>query len=317
LSTSPGPAAPRATVVITTKDRREELREALPLVLAQTEAVEVLVIDDGSSDGTAEMVRREFPEVRVERSERSLGLIAQRTRAAALASTPVLVSIDDDARLVSPRTVEQTLDDFDHDRIGAVAIPFVDVRTTTTVRQVPPDPQGRWVTSSFIGTAHAMRRELFVELGGYRAELVQMGEEPELCLRLLDAGYVTRLGRADKLHHLESPKRNTPRIVALGRRNDLLHAFWNVPMPYFPVRLAKVTLHSLWFAAAWRQPRAVLRGLGSGYREGVRRWHGRRPVSRATYRLDHDIRKRGPVLLEEIEPRLPPSQAEIRPSSSA
>jgi glycosyltransferase involved in cell wall biosynthesis len=308
---------PRATVVITTKDRREELREALPLVLAQTEPVEVLVIDDGSSDGTAEMVRSEFPGVRVERSERSLGLIAQRTRAAALASAPVLVSIDDDARLVSPRTVEQTLEDFDHPRIGAVAIPFVDMRSTTAVRQVAPDPEERWVASSFIGTAHAVRRDVFLDLGGYRDELVQMGEEPDFCLRLLDAGYVTRLGRADGLHHLESPKRDTPRIVALGRRNDLLHGFWNVPMPYLPVRLVKVTLHSLWFAAAWRKPAAVMLGLGRGYREGLRGWRRRRPVSRATYRLDHDLRKRGPVRLEEIEARLPWAQAPSRPSTSA
>jgi glycosyltransferase involved in cell wall biosynthesis len=297
---------PRATVVITTKNRKEDLREALPLVLAQTERVEVLVIDDGSDDGTADMVRSDFPEVRFERSDRSLGLIAQRTRAASLASAPILVSLDDDARLISPRTVEQTLGDFDDERIGAVAIPFVDVRTTTTVRQIPPDREGQWVASSYIGTAHAVRRDVFLQIGGYREELVQMGEEPEFCLRLLDAGYATRLGRADKLHHLESPKRNVPRIVALGRRNDLLHAFWNVPLPYLPVRLAKVTLHSLWFAVAWRQPRAVLRGVARGYREGLGALRSRRPVARTTYRLDHDIRKRGPLPLEQIRSRLRP-----------
>jgi GT2 family glycosyltransferase len=254
------------------------------------------------------MVRSEFPEVRLERSESSLGLITQRTRAAALASAPILISIDDDARLVSPHTVAQTLRDFDHARIGAVAIPFVDVRTTTTVRQLAPEREGRWVVSSYIGTAHAVRRDVFLELGGYRTQLIQMGEEPDFCLRMLDAGYVTRLGRADKLHHLESPKRNLPRIVALGRRNDLLHGFWNVPMPYLPGRLAKVTLHSLWFAVAWRQPRAVLRGLVRGYREGLRNLRTRGPVARRTYRLDHDIRKRGPLRLEQTEPRLPPAR---------
>lgn len=304
MNSLPAVTGLRATVVITTKNRKDELREALPLVLGQTERVEVLVIDDGSDDGTSDMVRAEFPEVRLDRSEESLGLIAQRTRAASLASAPVLVSIDDDARLVSERTIEQTLDDFDHDRIGAVAIPFVDVRTTTAVRQVAPDRASRWITSSYIGTAHAIRRDVFERVGGYRSELIQQGEEPELCLRLLDAGYAVRLGRADKLHHLESPRRNTPRLVALGRRNDLLHAFWNVPMPFVLVRLAKVTLHSLWFAVIWREPRAVLRGLARGYREGVRALRSRRPVARDTYRLDHELRKRGPIRLEEIETRL-------------
>jgi glycosyltransferase involved in cell wall biosynthesis len=299
--------SPEATIVITTKDRRDELARLLPTALAQEGDVEVLVIDDGSSDGTADMVRAEFPEARLDRSERSLGLIAQRTRAASLARGRIIVSVDDDALLPSPRTVAQTLADFDHPRIGAVAIPFVDVRTTTAVRQEAPDREGRWVTSSYIGTAHAVRRDVFEHLGGYRGGLAQMVEEPDLCLRMLQAGYVTRLGRADHLHHLESAKRNLPRIIALGRRNDLLHGWHNVPMPYLAVRWAKVTLDSIRMAIRWRAPGAVARGLAAGFRDSLRRRADRTPVSRPVYRLDHDLRKRGPLPLEEIEGRLPPA----------
>jgi glycosyltransferase involved in cell wall biosynthesis len=252
------------------------------------------------------MVRAEFPSARVDRSEESLGLIEQRNRGARLASAPIVVSLDDDAILPSTETIEQTVRDFDHPRIGAVAIPFVDVRTSTVHRQQAPDSDGRWVTSSYIGTAHAVRRQVFLGLGGYRGELRQMAEEPDLCLRMLDAGYVTRLGRADPLHHLESPKRNVPRITALGRSNDLLHGFNNVPMPYLLARIAKVTLHSLLFAVRWRQPKAVARGLLRGYRLGLRALGDRQPVRRATYRLDHDLRKRGPLRIEEVEPRLAP-----------
>ena len=94
--------------------------------------------------------------------------IYQRTAAASLVSSRVIVSIDDDARLVSPRTIEQTLEDFDHPRIGAVAIPYVDVRRGGTRRQQPPDHEQRWITDTFIGTAHALLREPFLDLGGYR-----------------------------------------------------------------------------------------------------------------------------------------------------
>jgi hypothetical protein len=55
------------------------------------------LLGDGSNGGTAEMVEREFRGVRVDRSERSLGPIVQRNRAAGLASTEILFSIDDDA----------------------------------------------------------------------------------------------------------------------------------------------------------------------------------------------------------------------------
>ena len=297
-------SAPEATIVITTKDRRDDLREALRTAVAQTAAVEVLVIDDGSSDGTSEMVREEFPQVRLERSERSLGLVEQRNRAARLASAPVLVSIDDDARLVSERTVEQTLRDFDHPRIGAVAIPFLDVRQSPDPRQVAPDPEDRWCTNVYVGTAHALRRDVFLALGGYRGEFRHMAEEYDLCLRLYGAGHVVRLGRADLLHHLESPKRDQTRNIVLGRRNDLLGAWHNVPMPYLAGRAAKVLAASAAMAWRWRAPGDVARGVWEALGL-IARGATREPVPRGAYRVDRRLRHSGPQRLRDIEADLP------------
>ena len=42
----------RRAVVVTTKDRRDELAGLLPTVLAQSAPLDVLVLDDGSTDGT-------------------------------------------------------------------------------------------------------------------------------------------------------------------------------------------------------------------------------------------------------------------------
>ena len=151
-----------ASVVITTKNRRDELSYAVRSALSQSIPVEVLVIDDGSTDGTAEMVRAEFPSVRLERSETSMGYIGQRNRGARLASGDVIFSIDDDAFFTSPHTVAQTLAEFDHLRVGAVAIPYVEPNKSAIVHQHAPSKNGILVTDSFIGTAHAVRKELFL-----------------------------------------------------------------------------------------------------------------------------------------------------------
>ncbi len=52
------------SVVVPTHDRRGLLHRALGSIAAQTRApLEVVVVDDGSKDGTAAMVRRDYPDV--------------------------------------------------------------------------------------------------------------------------------------------------------------------------------------------------------------------------------------------------------------
>src|SRR5579859_1637302 len=101
----PADLSPSATVVITTKNRKLELRNAVGSALSQSARPQVIVMDDGSTDGTRQMVEREFPKARLEYSESSLGYIHQRNRAAKLATTEFLFSLDDDAVFSSPRVV--------------------------------------------------------------------------------------------------------------------------------------------------------------------------------------------------------------------
>ena len=81
------------------------------------------------------------------------------------------------------------------------------------------------VVHAFVGAAHAVRRDVFLKVGGYREHFFFMGEEGDLCLRMMQAGYVTRLGRADPIYHLESSRRDLSRAGFSGRRNDILFAW--------------------------------------------------------------------------------------------
>jgi glycosyltransferase involved in cell wall biosynthesis len=304
--------SPAASIVISTKNRKDELREALRSAFAQTAPVEVVVIDDGSTDGTAELVRQEFPEARLTREERSRGYIVQRNQGARLARAPVIISIDDDAAFPSRDTVAQTLAELDHPRVGAVAIPFIDVKKGPDVRQRAPG-DGLYVAASYIGTAHALRRDVFLSLGGYRPVLVHQGEEADLCIRMLEAGYVVRLGRADPIHHFESPRRDFSRMDLYGRRNDVLFAWFNVPWPDLPMHLAGTTVNGALWGLRVRRPLRMLRGLAQGFGAMPGTAAERRPVPREVYRLARELKRAGAVPLADIEARLPP----LRLASSA
>jgi GT2 family glycosyltransferase len=300
---------PRATILITTKNRKSDLETAVRSALGQDLAVEVLVIDDGSTDGTSELIQTKFPNVKLIRSEKSLGLIVQRNFGASVACAPVLISIDDDAVFSSRHTVGQTIGEFDDPRIGAVAIPYVEPHNANKILKKAPPGKGVWVTDTFIGTAHALRRDLFLKLGGYREHFIHQGEESDYCIRMLSAGYLVRLGRADVIYHYESPSRDFRRMDFFGRRNDLLFAWHNVPFPYFPLHLCGTTVNGIISAARAGRFARMFRGIITGYGECVRRWHERRPVPGDIYRLSRKLKKAGPLLMGKIEPLLPPVAA--------
>lgn len=295
----------KATVVIATKNRREELRTTLRSVCEQSVPVEILVLDDGSTDGTGDMVRTEFSGVRLIQFAESQGYITQRNRGARLAHAPVIISLDDDAAFSSPQTVAQTLDEFRHPRVGAVAIPFVNVHFDQTVRQLAPKADEVCVTHSYVGTAHAVRRDLFLRLAGYREVLIHQGEESDFAVRMLAAGYVVQLGRADPIWHFESPRRDYRRMDYHGRRNDILFAWHNVPWPELPFHLAGVTYHGLLHGLRVKRPLRMVWGLWHGYLDCLQQWTQRSPISSSVYRLHRRLRRHVSLPLKEIEHELP------------
>lgn len=294
-----------ASVVIATRNRREELRLTLEGVREQTVPLEVIVLDDASTDGTGAMVGKSFPGVSYTRFDVPSGYIGLRNLGNRMASAPVVVSLDDDAVLTSKFTIEQTLSDFGQERVGAVAIPFLDGDRRVPL-QHPPDGERTWVTSMFIGAAHAVRREVFLGLGGYHADWFRQGEELDLCVRMLARGFVVRLGTADPLEHRPSPTRSFEHMDRFGRRNLVLFTWFNVPTRYLPLHFARVTAKGTLLAVSTRRPLNHARGFVEGYRMMLRQKDRRRPVSPAVYRLHRLLQRRRALLLETVEPMLPP-----------
>lgn len=288
---------------MTTRNRKDDLRTCLRSIERQDVDLEIIVIDDASDDGTQQMVAAEFPEVKLIAHSRMQGYILGRNEAARLATGDVLVSLDDDAALSSERIIADTLECFDDERVAAVAIPYVDVNRDASVRQAAPDRLAAYAVDTFIGTAHAIRRSVFLESGGYRQELFHQGEESDLCVRLLAAGYVVRLGTSAPIHHFESPRRDFRRMDHFGPRNAILFAWQNVPFPavllQVPVTVAGVLMLTLNPSRFLTRCGGVLDGLAS-----CRRFE-RRPVPAAIYSLWRRMRTAStPLRLDDVAAEL-------------
>lgn len=289
----------RATVVIATRNRSGDLRNAIQSALAQTVQPEVVVVDDASTDDTLAMVANEFPHVRLLRSEKALGYIVQRNRGAEAARSEVIVSIDDDAVFASTKTIEQTLLAFDHNRIAVVTIPYINVHQDQVVRQRATDCEKTLICGQYIGTAHALRRSVFIALGMYRTVLVHQYEELDYVIRLLDAGFFVRAGTADPIHHLQSAIRSADRIVRFEARNSLLFAWLNVPLRYLLPHVLGTAWNQLIDGIKRRNLAHKIVGLWCGFRMFSRTWSARSPVRPRSYKLFRQLRGRPPMLLTE------------------
>ncbi len=90
----------RATIVIPVYNRRDDLREcllALPKEALQTRDCEVVVVDDGSTDGAAAMVAAEFPYVRLARTDGNSGPAHARNIGSRMGRGALVVYLDSDA----------------------------------------------------------------------------------------------------------------------------------------------------------------------------------------------------------------------------
>jgi glycosyltransferase involved in cell wall biosynthesis len=296
--------------VISTRNRRDELARTLESCCAQTGGakgwIEVLVVDDDSTDGTREMIAERFPSVRVIRKTARPGYIVSRNLGAREARGPFIFSIDDDAIYTSGDTVLRTLAAFDDPRVGAVAMPHVHVTDGPAEYDRAPDDGRVYVAAAYTGTAHALRRDVFLALGGYQEALEHQAEESEFCMRLWNAGYIVRVGVTPPIHHFPSAVRNYPRQLFLGARNAVLTSWINVPAPYLPGRLLANFAGGCVNALRKRHPRSFLSGVLAGL-GSIPRWRSlRRPIGTRPYRLFRRLLANTCRPLDEVLPLLPP-----------
>lgn len=238
------------TVGICTRDRRGSLlRNLRALRHAEPWTDRVFVVDDASGVPVEQGLREELgadapPRLTVLRSDPPAGPTAGRNRIAREARTPWLLYLDDDAMLLSPDAVRAGIAVLERDpSVGVVAFPQSDAAGTLLPAGAQPSAATEpSLVRAFIGFAHLVRREALLAVGGYREVLRILGEERELSLRLLDAGYhVAYLPAYPVAHLADMAGRDPRRFLHLTVRNDVLGALLNEPFPLamatIPIRL--------------------------------------------------------------------------------
>jgi GT2 family glycosyltransferase len=235
--------APEISVSLVNTDNRELLLECLASLpgAAKEVALQTIVVDNASTDGSAEAVGRAYPDVEVVALERRQGFGANHNEAIRRSRGRYVLILNEDTVLhegaldrmcrfmdgnpavgaVGPRILypdgSEQPSAFHFPSPGRVAV------TTLTLQRALWRQSGGeairrvdWVC----GAAILARRDVLGAIGGFDESLFIYSEDPDLCLRMLKAGYTTAyFPHASLVHHENATTAGVPerRIYQMER----------------------------------------------------------------------------------------------------
>lgn len=249
----------KVSVVILNWNGAEMLRQFLPSVLQHSvgEGIEICVADNASTDASREVLRTEFPEVRLIELDQNYGFAEGYNRALAQVEAEYVVLLNSDVE-VTPHWLEPLLSYMDAhpetvacqpkilsqrnkecfeyagaaggymDRYG---YPFCRGRIFDTIEK----DHGQYNTVQSVlwatGAALFIRLEDYCNAGGLDGQFFAHMEEIDLCWRLRSRGKDIVCIPQSVVYHVGAAtlKKENPRKTFLNFRNNLLMLYKNLP----------------------------------------------------------------------------------------
>jgi len=198
--------------------------------------LDVYLVDNGSTDGSVDYVRRSFPSVEIILNEQNLGFAEGYNNAIRKIASEYIVLLNNDTRVLSPRWVRHLVDKASVDpKIAAVACKMFSFEDRTRLDSVggmgipfwrgfvdigrDELDQGQYDHESFepfafCGGATLIKRSNFMELGGFDGKFFLYTEDADLSWRLRLFGYRVAFAPEAQVAHYFSGSSETKKIDA-------------------------------------------------------------------------------------------------------
>jgi GT2 family glycosyltransferase len=273
------------TIGITTKNRFQDLNQTLrKLVELDLNHLPIIIYDDASDSDIADPdCLNEFSKLTLLRKDYSRGYIVNRNQMVKICETPFLISLDDDSCFLESPPLLAAIRYLEANPKLA-ALEFLNIETAgdpySLLSQI--HDKALCTVKSYTGCSHILRKDIFLELGGYREYFVHMVEESDFAQRAWRAGYQIHKFPSVLVHHRQtSVARVSDRIAYYNARNIVLCNLLNKPIEIgllraigaYPAILwkTKLTLHIFW---------KITQGWLSGFIFVIQNWHERTAMTR-------------------------------------
>ena len=298
-----------ASIAVLNYQRRDVLRRALESARTQRgPVVEIIAVDNASTDGSAEMVRAEFPDVRLVSLPTNIAAAA-RNVAMATAKGDIVVTVDNDVFFTSPDDVQRAVSVLArHPRAAAVDFQVVGADGAICRRDwCHPRDVDRWGATEFLTDyvlegASAWRRDVFLDVGGYWPPFFIGHEGWDLALRVIARGYDLVYTPEVRVQHVvESSVRPSSRIYYTYTRN----AIWVVLRNHRHAPGAGILAQNLammaFCAVRAGEARTWVRGVIDGVRGARAALASRRALAPDAYARLRELQRFRPSVVARIK----------------
>ena len=293
------------TIAILNYQRRDALRRALEAAREQRwPSLEIIAVDNASTDGSQEMVRDEFPDVHLVALPQNIAAAA-RNEGVSAAKGDIVFTLDNDVLFTTPDDVARGVAAFErHPNAAVVNFTILGPDGDLSRRDWchPRDPR-KWADTEFLTDyvlegASACRRDAFLAIGGYWQPLFIGHEGWDLALRLLDAGHDLIYSPTVRVRHMvDQTARPSSRIYYTFTRNAIWVALRSQPFRAATACIARDLVLMAFAATRAGEVGAWCRGVIDAARGAPRALATRRVMSKTTARRLRALRRLKPSIV--------------------
>jgi len=227
------------SLILITWNRCDELRRTLVDLKNQDTDFELIVVDNGSIDGSPEEVRKYWPSAKIIEMKMNKGVSGGRNEGIRVATGDILIFLDDDASFAKNDALSRIRKKFEEDsEMGILATNSLLTLTGEPEREAIPRrdkkiPSADCQTSYFCGVAFAIRRVIIKDIGDFFEGYFYSCEELDLSWRAMDRGYQIVWAVNIVVLHRRSPvERPRGRWFYSNARNRVWLAARHLPWNY-------------------------------------------------------------------------------------
>jgi GT2 family glycosyltransferase len=233
---TPQSMSPTVSICIPNYNGATYIHETLASVFSQigSHAVEILVHDDASTDGSAELIRNAYPQITVLETTSNAGFCISCNRLVAAAQGEYILLLNNDAQLMEDALTTLLASVAGNAGPGIYSLPQYDMESRQLLEKgfqldlfLNPimKTNTTWPTAMVGGSLMFMKRSLWEELGGFPPYFESMAEDMLICCKARLAGYaVNCIDKSGYLHWVGRSfaggkvKNNTLHFSPLRRR---------------------------------------------------------------------------------------------------